>query len=428
MKKSHKALLALTIIALCVGIANGVLDIYVKAAQTFTASAVTDYGEKVSIRIEGDTGRPPFLWMLAWKVGGQEVTTVTNGVTITVTGSNIASTATVDYYVKAANASGSPWTKTLQGSGVQVTVGGSLQNSTGAVAIDDHLTAIGLSTTQDQTVDYYVWVRVTATGLISSQQLVAEVQETLFDTVSFDYMNLVSKTFYSSSTDNWMGYVRKGGQKFNPVTDSGDDIYFGVTSSYYNYSGWAAFSGVGADVPAGVTIVSASLEFRTGASGCDAGGQVVIQGLDDDYFAGTVIDTYDEYWTRPRTSASVLWSFTSAWDDNTWYESPDISSIVQEIVDRSDWGGTGDDMCFFIQATPVITPVHKVCGYQTGANFKPKLHITYEGYTANWWRLPPLSIVGIPAGQQLLACVAAVIAGAIAINAIKRRKRRRRRR
>ncbi len=37
------------------------------------------------------------------------------------------------------------------------------------------------------------------------------------------------------------------------------------------------------------------------------------------------------------TDASENWNWDDAWQANAWYESPDIKSLVQEVVDRSGW-------------------------------------------------------------------------------------------
>ena len=37
------------------------------------------------------------------------------------------------------------------------------------------------------------------------------------------------------------------------------------------------------------------------------------------------------------TTASVAWSNMAAWTAGQWYNSPDISSIIQEIVNQGGW-------------------------------------------------------------------------------------------
>lgn len=414
MRRSHKALLALTLVALVVGIVNGVLDIYVKAAQTFTASAVTPYGEDLKIRIRCDSGRPPFLWILAWRVGGTEVTTVTNAVTITVTGSNIASTATVDYYIKAVSDSDpSKWTKTLQGSGVSVSVGGSaLENTTGAVDIDTHLQDLGLNTTQDQTVDYYVWVRVTATGLISGQQLVAEVVETLFDSVTYDYG--VVGTFT-------MGYTGTG-----DGSQAAEKRILGTSS------------GVTAPQNGTLDWIKARLQRESGYSGTLRIKAALYEHIGSNWDAGAFIaETQEKTWTssftwgwkrfdfsdpKPQVTAGTSY-FLVIWvesDGDTLYGEVDLrrqsDTANRAFYISKAYGGTWPD-----PMNNEIKQQYSYCIYAQGS---------YSDWTASWswWNLPPLSITAIPAGQQLIACIAVVITTAIVINAVRKRRKSRGRR
>ncbi len=53
---------------------------------------------------------------------------------------------------------------------------------------------------------------------------------------------------------------------------------------------------------------------------------------------------------RTKTSASVAWSSVSTWSDNVTYQSPDLSTIVQELVSRSGWA-SGNDIVFIIEGT-----------------------------------------------------------------------------
>ena len=50
---------------------------------------------------------------------------------------------------------------------------------------------------------------------------------------------------------------------------------------------------------------------------------------------------------RPRTTASVLWEVAEEWEIYQPYRTPDISGIVQEIVDRDGWA-TGNSIAFVL--------------------------------------------------------------------------------
>ncbi|TMR67967.1 hypothetical protein, partial [Streptococcus pseudopneumoniae] len=68
-------------------------------------------------------------------------------------------------------------------------------------------------------------------------------------------------------------------------------------------------------------------------------------------------------WNNQKTSASVTWSSVPAWDhtpanvpdpnnQGPAQKTPDLATIVQEIVNRPGWAGSSSsDMVFFITAT-----------------------------------------------------------------------------
>ncbi|MGH1490119.1 MAG: metallophosphoesterase family protein [Acidimicrobiales bacterium] len=53
---------------------------------------------------------------------------------------------------------------------------------------------------------------------------------------------------------------------------------------------------------------------------------------------------------RSRTAAAVSWSNIQPWRTGRSYASPDLSSVVQEIVDRGDWR-SGSDLSLFIEGS-----------------------------------------------------------------------------
>lgn len=45
-----------------------------------------------------------------------------------------------------------------------------------------------------------------------------------------------------------------------------------------------------------------------------------------------------DYTNRPRTEAAVDWEISSTWTAGVVYQSPDLKTIVQELINRPDWG------------------------------------------------------------------------------------------
>ncbi len=131
------------------------------------------------------------------------------------------------------------------------------------------------------------------------------------------------------------------------------------------------------DIPQGAQICDAYIEFVADGTTRD-NFTVEITGHDIDDPIGFYGYDY-EISNRPRTSAYRNWTFGSkTWRTNKIVRSPDISSIVQEIVDRGGWF-SGSDMAFVFE-TKYGNGTRRVYSYdhQDGSK-SAKLVITYGG-------------------------------------------------
>jgi len=429
VKRSHRALLLLTCLCLLVTSINGIVDLSIKLRQTFTASAISDYDERLTVKVRCSSGRPSFawwlawstlkatcswhegLWRLAWRVGSQKVTTVENALTITVTGSNIESPVTVNYYIEAKKPDGTVLGKTIDVTGASCNVGGSISDSTGSVDIDQHLSSLGLNTTQDQTIDYYVWVKVTATGLISGETLTAEVGPIEFDSVFYDYGVEQTETYQVSKTGDDVTYNGR-----DDVVELEGRPRLGDINSYaYDLQIGLRFRGV--TIPQGADISSAYLKLYTD----DSAGDPVILIEGEDVGDASPFDTAGSNFTsRTRTAASVEWN-PSTWGTGNWVQSPDIASIVSEITGRSDWA-SGNSMVFFLswrddEPDYQYEAWRRIVDRDSSALEAAKFTVTYLDWSASWsWYPLPLSIVSLPIGRQLfwglvigLVCFTAIV-------------------
>jgi hypothetical protein len=128
-------------------------------------------------------------------------------------------------------------------------------------------------------------------------------------------------------------------------------------------------------VPKGATIVSANLRVRArdGASPVTGGTTIYGQAADDPPTFSTAADWNLRTWT----TAYVHWQ-PSAWAANTYYDSPDISAVVQEIVDRPGWAA-GNAMAFKLDGDEVQHIYGYSYDYGTG-QYAPELEIEYSMY------------------------------------------------
>jgi hypothetical protein len=131
----------------------------------------------------------------------------------------------------------------------------------------------------------------------------------------------------------------------------------------------------GVSLPAGATIVGAYVQFQ--ADEVDSGpvnlviaGQAADNPLSFSTASGNVS-------SRPRTGATVAWA-PSAWTAvglrGTAQQTPDLSALVQEIVNRPGWS-SGNALAFVVSGSGARTAE----SYEGGAKKAPVLHIQYIG-------------------------------------------------
>ncbi|MCP3906007.1 MAG: hypothetical protein GY715_20480, partial [Planctomycetes bacterium] len=131
----------------------------------------------------------------------------------------------------------------------------------------------------------------------------------------------------------------------------------------------------GIDVPPGAQITAAWIVFRAQ----DSNGEntdLTVQGQDADN-PSTFTSSSNDISNRSRTSESAPWIDVENWSTGQFYSSPDLTAIVQEIVDRSGWA-SGNSMVMLVDSDD---PNGKriADSYEESANDAPLLHIEWIG-------------------------------------------------
>jgi hypothetical protein len=131
--------------------------------------------------------------------------------------------------------------------------------------------------------------------------------------------------------------------------------------------------------PQGANITSAYIEFETDETDTELTNVTIHGEAADD--TATFTETAHDISDRSQTSASVVWD-VPAWDTvDEKHQSPDLSAIVQEIVNRPGWQ-PGNSMTFIIDGTGKrVAESHD--GEITAA---PLLHIEYGSMTSTSFR------------------------------------------
>jgi hypothetical protein len=137
-----------------------------------------------------------------------------------------------------------------------------------------------------------------------------------------------------------------------------------------NYHVGMRFRNIG--IPQGATISSAKITF---VSAKDKNGSVSVSiyGEDTDD-ASSFSNSDDDITDRTSTSETVSWSFSNDWDKDETYETPDLKTIVQEIVDRGGWS-SGNDMVFILSKN---SGKREAVAHDDEEDEAPILEISYE--------------------------------------------------
>ena len=402
----RKTGLVLGVILAVTLIVNFTHTAYIARDDSFTANMQSlNRLESLDVQIRGTVERPsPLTYYLnqvrnllsSYYVGGSDATQASTGILVSITGTNVASTATVDYYIEAvaSDASGNPY-RFLEGNGTSVTVGGANLDLSNQTTIENHLTAMGLSTDASHTIDYYVYVRAQATGAISEETLTSEIEKTLFDSVTFEYGTEVSDTFYS--TGSLVNF-----QQYPTYTESMSTFKVQRWTGKYCY-GYLLFplSGVGE------VVTDAQLTYRC-FSVYSARDMAVYR----------ITETWGMSTNKPT------------WSNMPTFETEDVATQTPtdywnylDITEMGQaWGGGAGKFGIMMNIPAGVSSDagHTVFGYQ--GDFPPYIDVTWVSYSASWYPVPA-SVLDMPLGQTLGAFTVIALSGYTVYQALGKEKK-----
>jgi hypothetical protein len=191
--------------------------------------------------------------------------------------------------------------------------------------------------------------------------------------------NLVTTPQVAANTDDCTKSYSSGAWSFH--TSGGFELVVGnwVTDIDSKYGSGMRFI---CPVPAGSTILEAYLVL---VSHMTAGGQETegvktkIRG-EKSVNAATFSDLAD-YDARPRTDAVITWDDILLYENNVEFWSPDISTIIQEIIDQDGYAANNGMAIFWDdhegRSTAVDDTIRRAYSYNHSPTFAPKLYIYY---------------------------------------------------
>lgn len=167
------------------------------------------------------------------------------------------------------------------------------------------------------------------------------------------------------------------------TADSGN-IYPSALDTTEGWLGWdgsvlnSAFSRfTGITIPQGAVITSAKIQYKAISSTGLSGLQTTIYASKELNAAAPT--TYAAYNAKTVTTAAVNWDAPGAWASGTWYDSPDITSVIQEIVSQGSWASGNALLILHKNRKPSGTQSTVLFNvYANGAANAPKLVINYS--------------------------------------------------
>lgn len=151
--------------------------------------------------------------------------------------------------------------------------------------------------------------------------------------------------------------------------------------TWYMYGSGMRFTNI--TIPQGATINSALLELvaKFASTGETVNTRISAEDIDD---APTFADDAAAFDTRysTHTAAIVDWDNIGGWSAGDTYDSPEIKTVIQEIVDRAGWASGNDIVIFWedFDNRSTITsgdPLKEPYSYNGSPTYAPKLVIEY---------------------------------------------------
>jgi hypothetical protein len=193
------------------------------------------------------------------------------------------------------------------------------------------------------------------------------------DLTGLSYPITVDPTFYRQVTagaDD--GYAVPAWSSWN----SGDvRVNFGKGLSGETYE--TALRFVNVTIPQGTTITEGKVKFRADNTQSASSTKVTIaaaDGIDNDR-----IDSYNEWNTTSRTTASVNWTIPS-WTSGSLYYTPDFDTVIQEAVNESNFNDTF--LIFFDDNGSSTGATRSAYSYDGNSSYAPELQVTYNVKTS----------------------------------------------
>jgi hypothetical protein len=126
-------------------------------------------------------------------------------------------------------------------------------------------------------------------------------------------------------------------------------------------------------VPAGSTITNAFIRFTAQTVGSTTVCNEELSFNDVDNAVAPV--NYTEYDALVKTSAKIDWTAIGTWSTDVQYDSVDVKTVLQEVIDRAGWG-SGNAVMLLGDGTGSDSGAYRRADVYSGTG-KAELHISW---------------------------------------------------
>lgn len=128
------------------------------------------------------------------------------------------------------------------------------------------------------------------------------------------------------------------------------------------------------NIPQGAEIISAHLKIRSYNSRLTGMvfGKIEAEATDN----AAAFSNLRQIGTLPRTGASVDWDSDEPWSADTWYTSPDIAYVIQEVINRDGWSAD-NPLAILYSTRQREGGCRNISSFDRGSDTAPILEITY---------------------------------------------------
>jgi len=158
------------------------------------------------------------------------------------------------------------------------------------------------------------------------------------------------------------------------ITLNSAGIQFGQDGATETHDNGVRFRNV--TIPVGATIVSAFVRYTS--NNAENGTTCNADLYGESSIVPALFTTFVDFQGRVRTAAKVDWDNIGAWVAGTQYDTPDIASLVQEIIDIGGWA-SGNNMCIFTENDSSDVGARRIPAAWDNVTYDPpELHVKWR--------------------------------------------------